>query len=342
MLVADGIFSYTLQVTRELAPELARDRALAKGREFVAAYERVVAPLRRRCKFTWIVMSDLMAADAFSRYSKTLQRLYESDGDYRGLVDGFAEVYLGRILQRQTPASERAKLRKWDCARTYLIEECAAFSVLCEAGPTRMLYPGSVATFRAIGQLPGVPVPLQRLRLDSVRLNRSGFYLADSEEHEFPAPVPAPGQDPVDRERARDTALSERDWQRLCAYTIAKRFLAGDMLTRAGETSGRSLYILERGAVEVLQRDREEDARWHQVAIHRPHSIIGEEDFVASGTSKVTIAALGDCDVQVLSQKRFERMQRNDPALARALREDIERILALQHRPVEGRGDGVC
>jgi hypothetical protein len=65
--IADSIYRFTLQVTqeqtagvhRDVTPDEWRARALEAGREFQRHAERIVAPYRDQCQFTWYPMSEV-------------------------------------------------------------------------------------------------------------------------------------------------------------------------------------------------------------------------------------------------------------------------------------------
>lgn len=329
LIVADGVYHHTLQVLHGLEPEQARERAMQAGRDFIAHHERIVDASRSQCRFRWYPVSQLMDKPSFRSHRADLRELYERDEAYRTLVDTFASKYLQRIFERQPQTSEEQRASKRASVRDYLIEECAAMAVLGEEGWGAHIYPGAIKAFETIceGRIPQVPDGLKKIVFVALRLSRGGLYFAGSDEH-------ARADSASDDEAVGQGVLAdldEHDWRRFMKYTSRQHCRAGDVLMRAGDVE-RNLYILLNGTLEVLLGDWERDDKLQQVATRGPGSVLGEQSFVDGQPRSATVAALGDCEVLVLSPKQLKKMQGKDPALAAALLHDISRVLSLRHR----------
>lgn len=330
IVVADGVYPRTLQVTQELAADEARAQALQAGQAFLARNERVVTTYRAQCQFDWYLVSQLMETPRFHRYRAEFHQLYQHNDAYRALVDQFANKYLGPILKRQAPISEQASAHKHELVRDYLVEECAAMTVLGEDGWDVHVYPGAIKTFESIceGDIPEVPDALKNMVFVALRLTRGGLYFAENAEDALSTSM---GDDEQVVGQGVLADLDEHDWRRFMKYTTRQHCLAGDVLMRTGDRE-RNLYMLLSGTLEVLLGDWERDKKLRQVATRGPGSVLGEQSFIDGQPRSATVAALGDCEVLVLSPKQLKKMQQKDPALAAALLHDISRVLSLRHR----------
>ena len=89
--------------------------------------------------------------------------------------------------------------------------------------------------------------------------------------------------------------------------------LAGDTLVRAGE-SGREMYVLSRGAAEVLGPDGE------VLRTLTAGDVFGELALLHDAPRTATVRALVTSDLYVLERDAYERVARAHPELAVALR----------------------
>ena len=90
-----------------------------------------------------------------------LEALARSDTEFAASVDAFADLYLGRGDKLETnpvgPYEARA------IATSYLLEESALFSVLCEQGWPIVVYPGSIESIEGLCErrFAAAPQPLK-------------------------------------------------------------------------------------------------------------------------------------------------------------------------------------
>jgi CRP/FNR family transcriptional regulator, cyclic AMP receptor protein len=95
-----------------------------------------------------------------------------------------------------------------------------------------------------------------------------------------------------------------------------KFYRKGAMIIREGSTQ-RNAYIIEKGRVEVSQRD--EKGNKTIIAIRGNQEIIGEMTLLEGGTRSANVIALEDCEVSVLSFERFQGLPDSSPGV-KALR----------------------
>ena len=117
--------------------------------------------------------------------------------------------------------------------------------------------------------------------------------------------------------------LDEDGWERLIAYTRARRFAQGETVIPAGARD-RSLYIVADGVLEL-------DARGGPLTL-RSGAVLGELSFFDGRPHDHAVFARTDVDLLMLNQEAFEVLTAREPALARAVLLDLGRILALRLR----------
>lgn len=140
--------------------------------------------------------------------------------------------------------------------------------------------------------------------------------------------------DAAERERAEDLvflpAQSEGDWTKLLGFTEMRRFAAGDIVVREGETD-RALYIVSGGTLELLIPGAGRRGL-RRLSTFEAGAVIGEMSFFDGQPRSATIRAVTDSDLFRLSYTSFDVMAAREPALARAVLFDLGRILALRVR----------
>jgi CRP/FNR family transcriptional regulator, cyclic AMP receptor protein len=116
------------------------------------------------------------------------------------------------------------------------------------------------------------------------------------------------------------------EWAKLLAYTETQRFRAGELVIQVGE-GDRALYIVARGALEVVgpDRSRQGEQVLSQIGVG---SIMGEVAFLDGGPRSANVRAMTDGDVLRLSYQAFQVFAANYPDLAQAFLLDLSRILA--------------
>lgn len=86
----------------------------------------------------------------------------------------------------------------------------------------------------------------------------------------------------------------------------------GSLLLRQGSYQ-RKAFIIEKGSVEVFQRD--EKGNKTVLAIRGIKDIIGEMTLIEGGTRCATVVALEDCEVSILTLRRFQSLPDSHPGV---------------------------
>lgn len=123
---------------------------------------------------------------------------------------------------------------------------------------------------------------------------------------------------------------TEAEWDQVLAAAQARRFQAGEMVIREGE-SERALYILVAGSLEILApggRFRPQK----RLQTVEPGMVIGEIAFFDGGPRSTSVRALSDGEVLCLRFDAFEMLAARDPRLGRAILLDLGRVLARRLR----------
>ncbi len=89
-------------------------------------------------------------------------------------------------------------------------------------------------------------------------------------------------------------------------------FSEGDLIIPEG-SSHREAYIIEKGRVEVSQRN--EKGEKVVLAIRGENEVIGEMALIAGTTRSATVTALEYCEVSVLSHERFQKLSASNPGV---------------------------
>lgn len=327
LLVGDAIYHYTLNVTRGVPLEEAKTLAIEAGKAFMEKYEPVVRRYRTQCAFEWVPLSRTRENPRFETYRDHFEHLYATVPHYRTSVDDFSLMYLDRVLTRKDGAlpedwRDQEPVRN---ARRYLVEESAMFTCLCEEGAQALLYPGSIKTFEEIaeGKVPEVPEPMKRMVFVALRLNKGGLYLGHDASGWVGSASDAAGQGFL-------SDFTEEQWQRFMRYTLRQKYRPGDIVVREGDRD-RTLSMLLEGTCEVLVAT-DATGRMKQVARHSKGSVFGEMSFVDGRPRSATVAAMDDCEMLLVTQKKFELMKEHEPHLALAMMEDIATVLSLRYR----------
>ncbi|MBL8474281.1 MAG: cyclic nucleotide-binding domain-containing protein [Rhodocyclaceae bacterium] len=142
---------------------------------------------------------------------------------------------------------------------------------------------------------------------------------------------------PGDSDRPMQTSLvflpehGENTWRVLLSFTERRPFRSGDEVLRAGDT-GRAIYIVGRGSLEVVVPDKKKRGKYMHVAELEEGSVFGEQAFFDAQARSATVRALSDGEMHVLSLDSFEVLGAHHPELAREILFDLGRILSLRLR----------
>jgi small-conductance mechanosensitive channel/CRP-like cAMP-binding protein len=113
-------------------------------------------------------------------------------------------------------------------------------------------------------------------------------------------------------------ALNEGERRALAAELAEAPYLAGDVISREGETSD-SLFILARGTVAVFhQGDAAGEARTHLADLDAP-SYFGEMGLLTGQARTATVVAKGEVLCYQLQRSGFDAILRARPALVESL-----------------------
>lgn len=123
--------------------------------------------------------------------------------------------------------------------------------------------------------------------------------------------------------------LGEDSWKVILSFTQRRAFQNGEAVLHAGET-GRALYILARGTMEVVVP--QEHGRVLKIARLYEGAVFGEQAFLDGQARSATVRALSDGEMHVLSLESFDILAAHHPDLARAMLMDLGRILSLRLR----------
>lgn len=122
--------------------------------------------------------------------------------------------------------------------------------------------------------------------------------------------------------------LGEREWATLLSYTQRRRYVAGDLVIRAGDQE-RALYVVAAGTLELADGG---GRRRRVTATYDPGAVIGEVAFFDGSPRSAGVRAVTECELVRLSLESFEVMAAREPVLARRLLFDLGRILAARLR----------
>lgn len=122
--------------------------------------------------------------------------------------------------------------------------------------------------------------------------------------------------------------LDEDDVATILRYTEARRYVAGELAIRCGE-SDRSLYVIVAGAFEVLVPTP--DGSRPISALHRG-DIFGDLAFLDGEPRSADVRAVEDSEAFMITPAGFDRLRLAHPRLAVSFVLDLGRILSRRFR----------
>ena len=138
-----------------------------------------------------------------------------------------------------------------------------------------------------------------------------------------------PGGSPSERAELPFLAgASSDDWKALLQHLSAERFVAGQVLMKAGDP-GDAFYILAEGSVQV---ETPMGSRRRDIARIDAGSIFGEIGFLDGGTRTATVRALSDGTMMRVTVAGYTILQSWQPQLALRIAMDLGRICATRLR----------
>ncbi len=119
-------------------------------------------------------------------------------------------------------------------------------------------------------------------------------------------------------------------WSTLLKYTELRRFRAGDMVIRQGDTD-RAFYIIIEGELEVLI-PRGTSGKLQSIATVRAGAVTGEQAFLDGKPRSASLRAATDGEMLALSLQAFEVFAANEPDMARGILLELARTLSVKLR----------
>ncbi|KAG0028554.1 hypothetical protein BGZ82_008363 [Podila clonocystis] len=134
-----------------------------------------------------------------------------------------------------------------------------------------------------------------------------------------PSPHPVNLQQPIPTLLAafQDTRENPTDFfLRLSLYFVRRTVLAGTILWRQGETATEGIYLVENGTLRSIQEFQDSGKVQRAVEVILPGTITGELGLFTGNARASTVASETDSILWGLSQDGFQKMIKDDPALA--------------------------
>ncbi|MGW1197557.1 tRNA-dependent cyclodipeptide synthase [Streptomyces sp. NPDC002536] len=169
VLIGDSIHRITLESTRAMAPEQARDTALHLGRQFMTDARQVFDDHRQSTDFTYLTCSEVQNWETCADFHDRLHKFFADDDAFRSSVESFGRSYHSKRSAGLTEAEQEQRIRM---SSDYFLEEFAIFACLRRLGLPVMVYPGSFSTLSEIarGLHPDAPQELRDLIVVSLHL----------------------------------------------------------------------------------------------------------------------------------------------------------------------------
>jgi len=123
--------------------------------------------------------------------------------------------------------------------------------------------------------------------------------------------------------------ISLEMWRVLGPYLTRHEIRAGDLLIKQDDND-RTMYLLERGSLQVFVSDGRPGAR--RIAILRSGSVVGEAGLFSEGTRMANVEAMTPCVVWALRGPRFEELAARVPPLAYEVVRAAAAVLAVRLR----------
>ena len=121
---------------------------------------------------------------------------------------------------------------------------------------------------------------------------------------------------------------SSDDWKALLKHLSAEKFVAGQILMKAGDPAD-SFFILAEGTVEV---ETPVSQRRRALARIEAGSIFGEIGFLDGGARTATVRAATDGTMMRVTHSGYAILQSWQPQLAQRIAMDLGRICATRLR----------
>lgn len=171
ILIGDHIHRITLQSTRNMPEDAARDEALRLGREFMEKSTVMLDAYRHDTNFQYITCSEIQSSAECKQLYSRLCDFFLEHADFRESVEKFGRNYHRHEWDNLSEAQQKQRL---EFSSQYFLEEFSVFACLVRKGFKVMAYPGAFSTLAEIaaGDFPGVLEELQQLTVVSLQLKR--------------------------------------------------------------------------------------------------------------------------------------------------------------------------
>ena len=124
--------------------------------------------------------------------------------------------------------------------------------------------------------------------------------------------------------------LDEEDVAIILQYTEARRYSAGELAIRSGETD-RSLYVITSGGFDVLVST---PSGSRPIAVLHRGDIFGDLAFLDGEPRSADVRAIEDSEAFVMTPAGFDRLRLAHPRLALSFVLDLGRILSQRFREI--------
>lgn len=123
---------------------------------------------------------------------------------------------------------------------------------------------------------------------------------------------------------ALDLSIGAAQWPLLASYLQPQPVAPGDTPIQQG-ASDRSLYLIESGTLTAHANDSQGRLK---LAVLGPGSIVGEGAFFCGQPRRATVVATAPSMLWCLTQRRFQELTAQQPALAVVLAMALGSVLA--------------
>jgi CRP-like cAMP-binding protein len=140
--------------------------------------------------------------------------------------------------------------------------------------------------------------------------------------------------DQVETQQTQDLVFlpewEEAKWKTLLKHAELRRFKAGDLVVRYGDTD-RTFYIIIEGKLEVLI-PQGNSGHLRLAAVYDAGIVVGEQAFLDGKPRSATLRAAADGVLLSVSIDAFNTLAAHEPELARDILMDLARTLSVKLR----------
>jgi tRNA-dependent cyclodipeptide synthase len=176
VVIADGIYHLTLQVTQQLPEAQAIRNAMAEGRHLHVRNRDSLEQFTADGRAEIIYLSSIRNHPRYDEYLGQMRRLFHDSIAFQETVSHFAGAYLRRVGTDENLHGEYPGDSVRQLATEYLLQECALLACLNDMGWKCVAYGGRLDTFEKLaeGEIGGAPTQLRMLPFASLRFDKRG------------------------------------------------------------------------------------------------------------------------------------------------------------------------